>query len=131
MNGAEADFIFAVKGVMKDSPYIFLGLSLLVSVALPGFLIHIFEKPLIPYSGQDFNSISNCFWLIVITQTTVGYGDFFPVSNMGRIIGVVTSFWGVFIVSMFVVTLTNTLAFNEGEEKSYLILFRLNFKKDL
>jgi hypothetical protein len=61
-------------------------------------------------------------------MTTVGYGDFFPQTNIGRVVGIICSFWGVFIVSMFVVALTNMLEFNAPENKAYMLLFRLRAK---
>ena len=44
-------------------------------------------------------------------MTTVGYGDFYPKSNIGRLVGIIIAFWGVLFVSLFVVTLTNLLDF--------------------
>lgn len=64
-------------------------------------------------------------------MATVGYGDFFPISNFGRIIGIIACLWGVFIVSIFVVTLNNLLEFSKQEEKSYEILCKLKFKDEL
>jgi len=61
----------------------------------------------------------------------VGYGDFFPVSTMGRVVGIIVALWGMFLVSFFVVTLTNLLEFTEGELKSFKILTRLALKEDL
>ncbi len=55
----------------------------------------------------------NPFWLSVITMTTVGYGDFFPKSNIARIIGLICSFYGVYIVSLFVVTMMNFLEMDQ------------------
>jgi len=46
-------------------------------------------------------------------MATVGYGDYFPISNFGRIIGILACLWGVFIVSIFVVTLNNLLEFSK------------------
>lgn len=46
-------------------------------------------------------------WLIMITMMTVGFGDYYPKTHIGRGISIVACFWGVFIVSMMVVTLTN------------------------
>jgi potassium intermediate/small conductance calcium-activated channel subfamily N protein 2 len=42
-------------------------------------------------------------------MTTVGYGDFYPRTLIGRIIDTLLVVWGVFIVSLMVVLLTNTL----------------------
>lgn len=64
-------------------------------------------------------------------MATVGYGDFFPISNCGRIIGILACLWGVFIVSIFVVTLNKVLDLNEGEKKSFEILCKLKAKEEL
>lgn len=64
-------------------------------------------------------------WNVIITMTTVGYGDYFPMTNLGRIIGIITAFWGVFFVSLFVVALTNTLELEESEDRAFILLNRL------
>jgi len=131
MSGSDASFMFSIKSLMKKKPYSVLLSSLVLSVALFGFVLRIFERPLSIASGQDFNAISNSFWVTLITMTTVGYGDFFPKSNIGRLVGILIAFWGVAFVSLFVVTLTNLLLFQNGEEKSFLLLQRLKSKDAL
>jgi hypothetical protein len=64
-------------------------------------------------------------------MTTVGYGDIYPKTLMGRNVGILVCFWGVFIVSFFVVTLNNMLTFNANEEKSFNLLLRLYYKEVL
>jgi len=64
-------------------------------------------------------------------MSTVGYGDYYPISNLGRVVGILACLWGVFIVSIFVVTLTNLLEFTKQEAKSYEILCKLKFKDEL
>ena len=64
-------------------------------------------------------------WNVIITLTTVGYGDIYPQSNFGRFIGVITAFWGVFFVSLFVVALTNILELEEPELRAFTLLRRL------
>ena len=73
----------------------------------------------------------NSFWNVIITLTTVGYGDIYPKTFMGRVVGVMVCFWGQFIVSLFVVTLNNLVTFNPNEEKSYNLLLRLYYKQEL
>ena len=64
-------------------------------------------------------------WVVIITMTSVGYGDYTPKSDSGRFIGIVTAFWGIFFLSLFVVALTNTLELEESELKSFVLLKRL------
>ena len=70
-------------------------------------------------------------WDVIITLTTVGYGDYYPVTNFGRFIGIITAFWGVFFVSLFVVALTNTLELEESELRAFILLRRLFTRKIL
>jgi hypothetical protein len=64
-------------------------------------------------------------WNILITMTTVGYGDVFAKSHYGRIIAVITAFWGTCYVSLFVLSLLNLLKFNSSEVKAYNLMRRL------
>lgn len=48
-------------------------------------------------------------------MTTVGYGDYYPISNFGRVIGVLVCLWGVFVVSISVATINNMLELSKGE----------------
>lgn len=67
------------------------------------------EAPLSKASGQDFHNFENAIWNVIVTMTTVGYGDFYPKSLIGRLVGILITLWGVFFVSMFVVALGGTL----------------------
>ena len=64
-------------------------------------------------------------------MTTVGYGDIYPKTTMGRIVGVVIALWGLFLVSIFTVTLSNLFTFSQGEKKAYDLGERLNLKDEL
>ena len=119
INGTEATFMYSLKAFKQDSPYTFITFSLAIPLIICSYDLRMFERPLIPVSGQNFDNLGNCMWCIIITMTTVGYGDYYPVSNLGRFIGIIACFWGVFIVSIFVVTLTNLLEFTKQEERSF------------
>jgi hypothetical protein len=45
-------------------------------------------------------------WNVIITSSSVGYGELYPKTFFGRIVGVVICFWGIFTVSFFVVVVT-------------------------
>lgn len=103
---------------------------MIASIGIGGFLLRVFEQPLKTVSGQDY-SYSNSFWNVIVTMSTVGYGDFFPKTHMGRFVGVIICLWGVVVVSIFVVTVTNMLTFDPTEEKTYSLLQRLSYKEQL
>ena len=131
MNGCKANYMFAVKALMKNKPYTVLVVALLFSVGIMGYFLRMFERPLSVVSGQDFNLFSNTVWNVLVTMTTVGYGDYYPKTNMGRIIGLIIAFWGVFIVSLFVVSLQNMFEFDSCEEKAFQLNERLDAKDAL
>lgn len=47
-----------------------------------------------------FESIPSCFWWVVVTQTTVGYGDAFPITSGGKLIGCFAMLTGVLILAL-------------------------------
>ena len=89
--------------------------------------LQIFEREIDP----NFKNLTTAMWNVIITLTTVGYGDYYPVTNLGRLIGIITAFWGVFFVSLFVVALTNTLELEESELRAFILLRRLFTRKVL
>ena len=50
---------------------------------------------------------------------------------MGRFIGVLIAFWGVFFVSLFVVALNSILSLDSAESKAILLLKRVRYKDTL
>jgi hypothetical protein len=74
MEGCEASTTFALKALLKESPYMSLILALIASCWLFGSAIRNFERPLNDYLGegvgQDFSFIWNGMWLAVVTMTT-------------------------------------------------------------
>ncbi|CDW91118.1 small-conductance calcium-activated potassium channel protein [Stylonychia lemnae] len=131
MNGCDASLMFAVRSVMKKRPYTVIFVTLIITTGIFAFQLNMFEAQISDESGQNFNSFFNCIWVVIITLTTTGYGDIYPKTYMGRVTCIVICFWGMFIVSYFVVTLTNQLNFTDQEQKSYILLERLHHKEQL
>lgn len=54
-------------------------------------------------------SLSDSFWWAVQTVSTVGYGDVYPVTPEGRIIGIFVMFAGIGILATFITALGTKL----------------------
>jgi hypothetical protein len=115
---------FAIKAELKEKPYTTVGILMVISIFVFGYILRNVEVCFmkdIPYDKfQDWRFIWNGFWCIIITILTVGYGDYYPRTSLGRVIAVVACLWGTFLVSMMVVSLTLSVDFSSQEEQAYV-----------
>ena len=61
--------------------------------------IHEIEKQAQP---EQFDSLQNCIWWTVVTLMTVGYGDLYPITTMGRVFAEVLMVIGVGLTAAFI-----------------------------
>jgi voltage-gated potassium channel Kch len=57
---------------------------------------------------KTFTSIPHSFWWALITMTTVGYGDMYPVTEWGYVIGSLTAMSGLLMIGFSVPILVNS-----------------------
>ena len=129
MYDCESGYMFALKCLMRKSPEKIVMMGLIISIPCFGYLLRICERPIVrtitDSSEWNFDSYLDCMWNVIITITTVGYGDYFAKTLLGRIIIFICSIWGAFVVSLMVVALTNILEMDHLEQKAYHVLRRL------
>jgi hypothetical protein len=83
--------------------YMFLG-----SVMILSYIIRIFERPFYRQLAIDdvnhrqLDSYFNANYWMVITMTTVGYGDITPGTWMGRSTVIIACLTGSFIMAIFI-----------------------------
>ena len=95
------------------------------------YQLKIFESPLSEASGQNFSLYQNALWVTVITVTTVGYGDIYPKTHIGRLVGITACLSGYLMISLFVITLTNMLNMSVAEQNSFNLMKRLEFREEI
>ncbi|XP_013083955.1 potassium voltage-gated channel protein Shaw-like isoform X2 [Biomphalaria glabrata] len=93
---------YTLKASIKDLLLLllFVCVGMLISSSLIYFAERVEQKEL-------FSSIPKCFWWSVVTMTTVGYGDMFPKTNWGYLIGTATGISGVLMIGFTVPVLVN------------------------
>lgn len=80
-----------------------------LAILILAYILRLFEQ--IPLSGRDIGHewsskyhMFDSLYMVVITITTVGYGDLYPETVTGQIICMQIGIWGAFLISSVVNT---------------------------
>ncbi|MBI1179497.1 MAG: ion transporter [Alphaproteobacteria bacterium] len=77
-----------------------LGVSVCTAIFLlivSSTLLYLVEGDVQP---KAFGSIPRSMWWSIVTLTTVGYGDVFPITPLGRILAAITAIMGIGLIAM-------------------------------
>lgn len=130
MYGCESSSMFAIRALMETIPFKFNSIIMFLSILIFGQAVRICEAPLSRISPEmDHFDYTNSMWSIILTMTTVGYGDIYPRTLAGRIMIFIVSIVGVVIVSIVVVTVMNTFQMSPLESKAFTVIKKLNIRK--
>ncbi len=93
-------------------------LLLFLLLLLIGMIASYFERRHNPSQFRSgWKGMLDGAWWAATTMTTVGYGDKVPVSNAGRIMGILLMVTAVIAISGFTATITSLLTVNQLESK--------------
>jgi hypothetical protein len=130
MNGFNTDLMFAFKGNVNCNPFEIYGLLFTIIFFFFSYGIRIFERELDGKTGLQFANYWNCLWCLIITMTTVGYGDFTPSTEMGQFLVIMSCLSGVMLLSMLIVAITNILNLTGNEKSIYIMLERIDLMNE-
>ena len=121
--GTTADAIFALKSDLKDRPFLTIGSVMVIIIIVLGIGVMESEKSFSsPSSAAHMDQLTNNEWLIVITMTTVGYGDYFPSTHIGRFFCIIACISGMILISALVVALNLANEFSKDQSIAYLAI---------
>lgn len=118
-NGAKSGLLFTIKTEFKYATQRFVFLFVGIFIVSLGILLRVNERSFMHLSGFDWDYLWNSFWDIIITITSVGYGDYFPVSYFGRVVIGMAAMGGGFITSLIYIIFMQVAGFNRFEEKAF------------
>ena len=99
-------------------------LLLFVAVVGSGGIL-LFERG----ENEHFSTLSDGLWWLFVTITTVGYGDKFPITTGGMIVGAVVMIVGIGFLGLFTATIASI--FVEGAIKEGMGLGRMKAKNHI
>jgi voltage-gated potassium channel len=74
------------------------------------------------FASGEFGSLWDGIWWAVTTITTVGYGDIYPKTTEGRLIGIVVMVVGIAVASVLTATIASKFVRDEREGETAEIL---------
>lgn len=92
-----AEARLAARQRLAESTLLAVALLVILVVTIGSVLIVLIEAPV---DGANIKTGSDAVWWSIVTVSTVGYGDRFPVTDAGRLIGTVMIVMGVSLFSV-------------------------------
>jgi hypothetical protein len=122
----ESHIFFVMKCFIRKWTYTCFIIIFASFLVLLGINLRVFEKHL--HIGSAWDS----FWISFTTESTVGYGDFFPKTHIGRLFAGIGSVVGVFIFSYSVTAFRELSSLSTEELKlATFIRFKSRVQKKL
>ena len=124
--GVNLNLLFPFKCLMTKRPYTFYPIVLSMTILFTTYGLMVGEIPLDRLTFTNYSNWWNSLWCIIITITTVGFGDLFARSLIGRIMLIIAAILGNFLFSMLVSNLENIFYFSYDNKRICLLLDRMD-----
>jgi len=107
--------LYYILTLIQGSRFVLLSAFSIITIVFGALGVYLTEAE---YAGANIKSLSDSFWWAIQTVSTVGYGDVYPVTPEGRIIGIFVMFAGIGILATFITALGSKLIEFKLNERS-------------
>lgn len=89
------------------------------TILIVTYILRIFEGyysiyPLTDNSIDKETRVFNLVYMVIVTITTVGYGDLVPKTDPGKVIIMVTAVWGAVMMALVVLSMSKIFEMKES-----------------
>lgn len=127
MNNVDVSVQFVTRHLLSNSLSVLASGFCLVLFTL-SYAMVIFERPLGDKTNLGY--FENSLWVVIITMTTIGYGDTYPRSPLGRGVAIIAAFFSICLIALSVNAVTHRLHLSRDEEKTIELLKGIKDKQE-
>jgi potassium intermediate/small conductance calcium-activated channel subfamily N protein 2 len=142
MMGKQSGYIFSFKCLLISKTLQTLIFITILTCLTFAYMLKIIEGPVFLISNtnnknnnknndNNYMFYFNCFWNVLVTMTTVGYGDYFPKSILGRFIIFIVTLFGTIIMALNINYFQSIIHLNDNDKHTLNLIQRLEFKDNI
>lgn len=115
---------FSLKSDLKYQPQFVLIPTIGMIALVMGYAVRNLERPYVSDSKSplNFEYLTNGFWLAIVTMCTIGYGDGYPSTHLGRFIMVLTASISLVAISLYIVALNIATILTKEQSKAFYMI---------
>jgi hypothetical protein len=132
LNSRFLNSFLPMKNFIANHPLLFMFISFFVSLFVFSSILIIIERPISNLQEvRLLDEWSEVFWFVVVSMTTVGYGDRVVQNVISRFIVMLLVIWGNFWSSIFLSAVYPYIELSLREQKAFSHIKRLSFKETI
>lgn len=111
---------FSFKCMMKMFPLpivvFIIGIPCMIVL---GCMVRVFERPLIDLTNKEWDDPLNGIWFMFATMSTIGYGDYVPITYFGRTVSVIGYMVGGLLFTLVMVSVQTEISLSQNQAKAF------------
>jgi hypothetical protein len=131
LNNKPLNAMLPLKNYIANNPVQFMFVSFFSSIFFFSSLLIVVERPVSVLDDQMLEDWSQIFWYVIVSMTTIGYGDRVVKNVISRFIIMFLVIWGNFWSSIFLSSIYPFIQLSMHEMKALNQIERLKVKEEI